>query len=124
MELLQSLKRLSEDVDRKVSRLPPSMPKEQPPEVQETKLIAALDCLEGEQQVLTKEMEILKAKLGVNADYDQVVALEKHFIQSKKRNDNLDKLVKSKNKRISCLDKRYSKSKIKQENAPPQQLEV
>ncbi len=119
MELLQRLKRLSDELDLKLSRVSLAPKKGPPPETKEAQLLGELECLRGQKKVLLKEIGFLKPKLEVNADYSRIVEAERELAEKLKRNEEMRKQLANKNKNIEKRDSRYEKLQIEIDNAPP-----
>ncbi len=94
------------------------------PETHEAQLLSQLECLDGEEKLLLKEIDILKSKVAVNAGYGRVVELEKELKERTRQDTDLAKRVRNGNKALSRRDKQYHKQLVAQENAPPVQKEA
>ena len=117
------LKRLSRELDERLSRLELKKPKEEHSSaVTEAKLRSELECLEKEAQTLEIEIKILNKKVKVNTNYARVIELEKKLAMCSQRNEMISKELKGKDVKMEQEEKkiRFQFEKLKE---PPQKEE-
>ena len=124
MEQLKKLQRMNEEVDQKLARLPRVKKKEVSPAMRAAQMLNEIDCLVGEEKVMLKEIDDLKQKIGVNTDSSHVISLEAAVKAKRKRNEEIEKMVKGKNTQIKILEKKCIKKLGERDTAPSLQREV
>jgi len=103
--MVGQLKRMSDQMDKQIAKAEREK-KGYKYEVTETKLLNELECLEKTVKVLEKEVEILKQKVETDCSYLRIDLTEKEYQQNKKRNEDLMREIKIKEKDVKKNDKR------------------
>ncbi len=122
-DLLETLKRLSAEVDGRLAHAEFRTPRKELP-VTEGLLLNQLDCLNREEQMLQTEMKYINKKLRVNTNGEHVVTLEKKLAEALRRNEQLGRTLRLQARKVDKEDRRIQVTTLTRVNATPPQKEV
>ena len=119
-ELIVQLKRLSQEVDEKVSRM--KLGVQEPPKSEEVegKLMNEIECLKKMEANYEKEIELLRTKLKVKTGTETVVDMEKKATMEIENKGTLQKQINEYKKQIKDTAKELEKASARKENGTSQ----
>jgi hypothetical protein len=114
-ELLIKLKRLSEEVDHRISRMPKNFKPETPLEELEKNLLNEFEYLDKMKAVYIKEKEFLESRISAYTGMEKVVQMEKNLKNAKLKQEELIKNKKELLKRVKKNEKTLTSNQHKKD---------
>lgn len=119
-ELMNQLKRFSQEVEVKMARIKFTKPEDIKPESVESTLLNELDCAKKWITFYKTEMELLQGKLKMNIGSEKVIKQEKMLALNNERYTSMMKQIKEMKQQIKQTGKIFQKTTSNIENGVTQ----
>lgn len=120
-DLIQKLKRMSEEIEAKIMRHKTKKQDEEEPELKLGRLQEEKKCLDKMVQVYEKEVEHLKYKLSHETGYNKVLELDTKLSLCQEEEEKMLKQLRDLKKMIKDNEKKIQSENFKKENGVTEQ---